>query len=165
MKRLLMTSACVMVLGSLAGCGDVGKEVEKAGAAAKDKAGKAAETAKEKAGEAAKDLTVGGVNLGTEFTALVEKLKTTLTEIKDSDTAEKAKGELEQADTQLEGLLEKAEKLPEAARPALKEIVQKGLAALKPLIDKVLAIDGVGEKLKPLLDGLVAKLKTAAGEK
>jgi hypothetical protein len=168
MKRMLIAAACAAVLVPVAGCGDVGKEVEKAGAAAKGKAGQAADAAKAKAGEvadAAKDLTVGGVNVGAELTAVIDKLKASLSGIKDTQTAEQAVPELKEADTKLDSLLGMADKLPEAARPAFKAMAEKGLAALQPLIDKVLKIEGVGAIVKPVLDAIVAKLKAASAEK
>jgi hypothetical protein len=42
--------------------------------------------------------------------------------------------------------------------PALGAIVSAALPALQQLIDKVLAIPGVGDQLKPVTDEIITKL-------
>ena len=55
--------------------------------------------------------------------------------------------------------------LPDGAKSAVSGVMDKGLAELKTLVDKVLALPGVEAVLKPAVGELLDKLKTAMGTK
>ena len=98
----------------------------------------------------------------TDVVADVTKLYTsateTLSKIKDVPTAEAAVPTLEGFTGTLDRLKPLLDKLPEPAKVALSALQSKNLGPLKDLVAKVLAIPGVSEKLKPILDGLINKL-------
>ena len=81
-----------------------------------------------------------------------------LTDIKDVPTAEAAVPKFQGLSATLDTLKAGWEKLPDSAKSGLKSIATENLGKLKDLVAKVLAVPGVGEKLKPVLDTLVAKL-------
>jgi Bacterial protein of unknown function (DUF937) len=83
-----------------------------------------------------------------------------LTSVKDVPTAEAAAPKLQGLDATIDRLKPLIDKLPASAKDAIAGVQTKYLSQLKELIAKVLAIPGVGEKLKPLVDGLVTKLSS-----
>jgi hypothetical protein len=54
------------------------------------------------------------------------------------------------------------DKLSDAAKAAVTALVKSSQAKLKELVDQVLAIPGVGEKLKAVVDTIIAKLSDLA---
>jgi hypothetical protein len=83
----------------------------------------------------------------------------TLSGITDAASAEAALPKLDQLSTQIDGLKGLFGKLPAAARSTITKAVADSTGKLMELITKVSAIPGVGEKLQPVLDGIVKKLK------
>ena len=81
-----------------------------------------------------------------------------LTDIKDVPTAEAALPKVQGLNATLDTLKAGWDKLSDAAKASLKSIATENLDKVKDLVAKALAIPGVGEKLKPALDALVAKL-------
>jgi hypothetical protein len=139
--------------------------VEGAGAEAKaavEGAGADVKSALEGLGDLS-SLKVGDVEVGKEATALVDTLKTTLGEIKDVETAKAALPKLEEVNLGLDKLLGVVDTIPEAARPALASLLKTHSATIQATIQKVVAIEGVGEIVKPVLDQIVAKLEKASG--
>jgi hypothetical protein len=104
--------------------------------------------------EPAADGAVLAKDLGDVYKTAME----TLTGVKDAATAEAALPKIEGLNTTLDRLKGLWDKLPEAGRSAVTAVTRDSLDKLKELVAKVLAIPGVGEKLKPLLDALVTKL-------
>lgn len=147
LRALVLATMC----GLLVGCGDAAK---KAGDAAK------------KAGEAAKDavnLKVGDVDLGAKFKELTESITSTLGGVKDADTAMAAVPELEKANEGLGEVMGLADKLPAAAKPAFEKMVAGASSALGPIVQKVLALDGVSGILKPILDKITGQFSAFTG--
>jgi hypothetical protein len=141
-------------------------EVEGAGAEAKEAVEGAAADLKSALEGGLGDLAnlkVGDVEIGKEATALAENLSTTLAEIKDVETAKAALPKLEEANLGLDKLLGAVDKIPEAARPAIASLLKAHSATIEATIQKVVAIEGVGEIVKPVLDQIVAKLNKASG--
>lgn len=87
----------------------------------------------------------------------------TLTGITDAATAETALPKLTELNTQLDGITKLHQKLPDTARSSITTLITEQLSPLTQLIEKVLAIPGVKEKLEPVLNGLQEKLKTLNG--
>jgi hypothetical protein len=94
--------------------------------------------------------------LSKVYTSAIESL----TSVKDVPTAEAATSKLKGLDATIDSLKPMIDKLPDSAKTVIAEVQTKYLTQLKDLIAKVLAIPGVAEKLKPLVDGLVSKLSS-----
>src|SRR5262245_32820251 len=107
---------------------------------------------------AVQGLTVGGLDVAKQVTDSVTSLRTTLGSITDAASARAALPKLQEVTTQIDkvdGLL--AQLSPEQ-RKVLAGIVNPLMPSLNQLFDKVLAIPGVAELLKPTIDTLRAKL-------
>jgi hypothetical protein len=100
------------------------------------------------------DVTKVGSSLSTALTSLTE----TLSGIKDSASAEAALPRLREIDGQLDAAKTSIEALPEAGRTTIGALVQDALAKLKDLAGNVLAIGGVGDLIKPVVDAIMTKL-------
>lgn len=85
-----------------------------------------------------------------------------LGDIKDKDTAESALPKLEGLNETLDRVKKAWDKLPADVRTKASVISNDNLTKLKDLSAKVLAIPGVSEKVKPVVDALVAKLTALA---
>jgi hypothetical protein len=96
---------------------------------------------------------VSGDLAGT-FTSLT----TTLAGIKDSVSAEAALPKLKDIGDKLDGAKSALEGLTEAGRSTILAQVKSALGMLKELADKVLAMAGVGDKIRPVLDAIMGKL-------
>ena len=110
----------------------------------------------------AQSLTVGGLDVGKQVTDSVTSLRTTLGGITDAASAQAALPKLQEVTAQIDkvdGLL--AQLSPEQ-RKVLAGIVNPLVPTLNQLFDKVLAIPGVAELLKPTIDALKAKLAVLA---
>jgi hypothetical protein len=94
--------------------------------------------------------------LSKVYTSAIEYL----TSVKDVPTAESATSKLQGLDATIERLKPLIDTLPKSAKTAIGAVQTKYLGQLKDLVAKVLAIPGVGEKLKPLVDGLISKLSS-----
>ena len=96
--------------------------------------------------------------LGTDLTSVFTSLTDILGGVKDVPTAQAAAPKLTDLTPKLDGLKSLWDKVPAAGKSALTKIAADHLGKLKELVAKVLAIPGVSEKLKPILDILLAKL-------
>jgi hypothetical protein len=112
--------------------------------------------------EAAKSLVPDVTKLNTELTSIFGKVTEALNGIKDSASAEAAvptlhdlEGKLDVAKTTMKGMAD-------AGRNTIKTLVTSAQAELRVLIDKLLSIPGVSEKLKPVVDSIMAKLTDLA---
>ena len=103
-------------------------------------------------------LTVGGVNLGEEVGTSVSDTVSALEGITDKASAEAALPNLKSVETKLDELGGTVEGLPQQAKEALASLLDDSLPALKELVTMVEGIEGVGEVVKPTLDGIMAKL-------
>ena len=98
--------------------------------------------------------------IGTDLTSVFTSLTGILGGVKDVPTAETAAPKLTDLPPKIDGLKTLWDKLPESGKAAIGKIVADHLGTLKDLVAKVLAIPGVSDKLKPVLDLLVAKLSS-----
>lgn len=96
--------------------------------------------------------------LGTDLTGIFTSLTDILGGVKDVPTAETAAPKLTELPTKLDGIKALWDKLPDAGKSAITKIAVDHLGQIKDLVTKVLAIPGVSEKLKPVLDTILAKL-------
>ncbi|APW60624.1 DUF937 domain-containing protein [Paludisphaera borealis] len=93
-------------------------------------------------------------SLGNVYTSATQALAS----VKDAATAEAAAPTLTGLDAKIDAAKAVWEKLPDAAKDAVKKATAENLGTFKTLVDKTLELPGVGEKLKAILDALIAKL-------
>jgi hypothetical protein len=107
-------------------------------------------------------LTVGGLDVGKQVTDSIANLRTTLGSITDTASAQAALPKLREVTAQIDKVGGVAEQLSPQQRALLAGLVNPVMPALNQLFDKVLAIPGVAEVLKPTIDILKAKLAMLA---
>jgi len=110
----------------------------------------------------AQSLTVGGLDIGNQVTDSMATLRTTLDGITDAATAQAATPKLQEVTTQLDKVDGLLGQLSPEQRKLLAGLVNPMMPTLNQLFDKVLAIPGVGDVLKPTIDALRGKLATLA---
>jgi hypothetical protein len=101
--------------------------------------------------------------LSTELTDTFKALTETLTGVKDVPSAEAALPKLQDFAPKLDAAKAKLDKLTDAGKATVTELVKSSQAKLKELVDKVLAIPGVGDKIRAVVDPIMAKIKDIAG--
>jgi hypothetical protein len=106
----------------------------------------------------AQNLTVAGLDLGKQITDSVSSVRTALHGITDVASAQTVLPRLQEATAQIDKVGSLAGQLSAEQRAALAGTVSPTLASLNQLFDKVLALPGVAEVLKPAIDNLRAKL-------
>jgi hypothetical protein len=104
-------------------------------------------------------LTVGGVDVGKEVTTSLESLRTALQSITDADSAKAALPKLQDAKGQIDKVNGLIGQLSPEQRKILAELVKQFMPTINPLFDKILAISGAAELVKPTIDGLRTTLK------
>lgn len=100
------------------------------------------------------DLTAFGGDMTGLFGKLTDSFKT----ITDVPTAEAAVPGLKDLAGILEGYKATADKLPETGKATVKEMVGTNLGILKPIIETVYAIPGVGDILRPIVEPMLETL-------
>ena len=103
-------------------------------------------------------LTVGGLDIRKEVTDSITNLRTTLTGITDAASAQAALPKLREVTGQIDKVDGLLGQLSPEQRKVLAGVVNPLMPSLNQLFDKVLAIPGVAELLKPTIDALRAKL-------
>jgi hypothetical protein len=107
---------------------------------------------------AAQNLTVGGVDIGKQITDSIASLRMTLTGITDGTTAQAALPKLREVSAQVDKVSGLLGQLSVEQRKVVAGLVNPFLPTINQLFDKVLAIPGVAEILRPTIDALKAKL-------
>jgi Bacterial protein of unknown function (DUF937) len=102
-------------------------------------------------------LTVGGLDIGKQVTDSITNLRTTLTGITDAASARAALPKLQEVTAQIDKVDGLLGQLSPEQRKVLAGVVNPLMPSLNQLFDKVLAIPGVAELLKPTIDALRAK--------
>jgi hypothetical protein len=103
-------------------------------------------------------LTVSGLDIRKEVTDSITDLRTTLAGITDASSAQAALPKLREVTTQIDKVDGLVGQLSPEQRKVLAGLVNPLMPSLNQLFDKVLAIPGVSEVLKPTIDALRAKL-------
>ena len=103
-------------------------------------------------------LTVGGLDIRKEVTDSISNLRTTLAGITDASSAQAALPKLREVTAQIDKVDGLLGQLSPEQRKVLAGMVNPLMPSLNQLFDKVLAIPGVAELLKPTIDALRAKL-------
>jgi hypothetical protein len=106
----------------------------------------------------AQNLTVGGVNVGKQITDSIAELRSTLGGVTDVTSAQAALPKLRDVTTQVDQVDGLIGRMTPEQRKLLAGIVSPLMPTLNQLFDKVLAIPGVSEILKPTIDVLKAKI-------
>jgi hypothetical protein len=107
---------------------------------------------------AVQNLTVGGLDLGKQINDSVTNLRTTLADITDAASARASLPKLQEVTAQVDKVDGMIGQLSAEQRKLLAGIVSPLIPSLNQLFDKVLAIPGVADVLKPTIDALKAKL-------
>jgi len=107
---------------------------------------------------AVQGLTVGGLDIGKQVTDSITNLRTTLGGITDAASAQAALPKLREVTAQIDKVDGLLGQLSPEQRKVLAGMVNPLMPSLNQLFDKVLAIPGVAELLKPTIDALRAKL-------
>ena len=123
---------------------------------------RSATTVTEAVPQAVTEVMVEGVDIGKQLTGALDGLRTTLGGITDAATAEAALPRLQETVTAVDGISGLLAKLTPEQRSMLAGLVSAALPAIKEVSGKVLAIPGVGDIVKPTVDGLVAKIEALA---
>jgi hypothetical protein len=109
---------------------------------------------------AVQNLTVGGLDLGKQVNDSITNLRTTLAGITDPTSARASLPKLQEVTAQVDKVDGMLGQLSAEQRKLLAGIVSPLIPSLNQLFDKVLAIPGVADVLKPTIDALKAKLAT-----
>jgi len=103
-------------------------------------------------------LTVGGIDIGKQVTDSISGVRSTLNGVTDAASAQAALPRLQTATSQIDKVNGMLAQLSDGQRKMLAGLVSPGMSTLNQLFDKVLAIPGVAEIIKPTIDTLRAKL-------
>jgi hypothetical protein len=101
---------------------------------------------------------VGGVDVSKQVTDSIANLRSTLGGVTDAASAEAALPKLRNITAQIDQVDDLIGRMTPEQRKLLAAIVNPAMPTLNQLFDKVLAIPGVSEVLKPTIDLLKAKL-------
>jgi Bacterial protein of unknown function (DUF937) len=96
--------------------------------------------------------------LKTELTDTFSKLTEALTSVKDVPSAEAALPKLQDLEGKLDVAKTTIKDLGAAGKATIGELVKTTMGKLKVLVEKVLAIPGVGEKIKSVTESIMTKL-------
>jgi Bacterial protein of unknown function (DUF937) len=108
-------------------------------------------------------LNVNGLEVGKQLTDSIASLRTTLGSVTDTTTAQAALPKLQDVTAQIDRVDGLIGQMTPEQRKLLAGIVNPLMPTINQLFDKVLAIPGVAELLKPTIDALKAKLAILAG--
>ena len=111
---------------------------------------------------AVQSLTVGGLDIAKQVTGSIADLRTTLNAVTDTASAQVALPKLRDITAQIDKVDGLLGQLSAEQRRTLTGLVSPLMSTINQLFDRVLAIPGVAEVLKPAIDGLRAKLQALA---
>jgi Bacterial protein of unknown function (DUF937) len=109
-----------------------------------------------------KGVKVGDVDIGELATTAVNSVSSSLQDVRDEATAQAALPKLNEAGSQFDQLTGLLGQMSPETRKAVAETFAAIRAPLDQLLDKALAIPGVGAVIKPTVDAIRAKLDTLA---
>jgi len=108
----------------------------------------------------AQTVSVEGLDIGKQVTNSIASLRTTLDGVSDVPSAKAALPKLQEVAAQIDKTGGEVAQLSADQRKAFAGLINPMMPAFNQLCDKVLAIPGVAEVLKPSVDALKAKLTT-----
>jgi hypothetical protein len=101
--------------------------------------------------------------LNTDLTGTFKSLTDSLTSIKDVASAETALPKLRDLEGKLDGMKALVEKLPDADKTKITDLIKTDLGKCADQFVKLLWIPGVAEKIRPTADGIMARLSALGG--
>jgi len=104
------------------------------------------------------NMKVGGLDVGKQIEESLTGLRTSLQGVTDVTSAQAAQSKLQQVTAQLDKVTGLAGQLSTDQRKVLSGLISPTMATLNQQFDKVLAIPGATEVLKPSIDAIKAKL-------
>ena len=110
----------------------------------------------------AQDVAVGTLDIGKQITNNIASVRTTLDGVSDVSSAQAALPKLKEAAAQINKTDSAVGQLSQEQRKAIAAVINPLMPAVNQLCDKVLAIPGVAEVLKPSVDALKTKLTALA---
>jgi hypothetical protein len=105
---------------------------------------------------------VGGIDINKQVTDSLTSLRTTLGGVTDTAAAQAALPKLREVTAQIDKVSGLSGQLSADQRKALAALVNPAMPSLNQLFDKVLAVPGASNELKPTVDALKAKLAALA---
>ena len=120
----------------------------------------AAESMAEKLGGALGGFGLPGADAMPDVKSMFKSLTGSLGKVTDAETAKDALPDLEAVDKKLESLSTGFGLLPEAIRSKLTDSLKSMVPDFQATIDKVMAIPGVRDILQPIIDEVMAKVKS-----
>jgi hypothetical protein len=109
-----------------------------------------------------KGIRVGDVDIGEVAASAVNNVQSSLQDVKDETTAQAALPKLNEAASQFDQLTGLLDQMSPETRKAVAETFAAIRPSLDQLLDKALAIPGVGAVIEPAVDAIRAKLDTLA---
>jgi hypothetical protein len=103
-------------------------------------------------------VVVGGVDVGNQLNDTLTALRNSLQGVTDQASAKAAVPKLQDIKMEIDKVTSLVGQLSPEQRKTIVGLVGPAMTALSQLFDKVLAIPGVGEVLKPTIDALKANL-------
>ena len=110
----------------------------------------------------APNLTIGGIDVGREISTQLGTLRTTMEGVTDAASAQAALPRLESVSTALTPVVSAIGQATTEQKAAVTSMVAPLMQTINPMIDRVMAIPGVGDVLKPAVDTLKTKLTALA---
>jgi hypothetical protein len=110
----------------------------------------------------AQNAPASGVDIGKQVANNIASVRTTLNGVTDVSSAQAALPKLKEATAQIDKTDSAVGQLSAEQRKAIAAVINPLMPAVNQLCDKVLAIPGVAEVLKPSVDTLKAKLTALA---
>jgi hypothetical protein len=110
----------------------------------------------------AQTLSIGGVDIGQEMTDTIGNLRTTLSGVTDTASAQNALPMLQQIAGEVDKIGNLGTQMTTAQRAALAGVISPQMKSLNDLAQKVLTTPGVSDVLTPALQPLMAKISALA---
>jgi hypothetical protein len=98
-----------------------------------------------------------------DLTGSFKSLTESLTGIKDAASAEAALPKLKELDGKLDGMKALVDKLPDAEKGKVADLIKGSFGKLEDQFAKLLWVPGVGDKVKSTVDGIMGKLSALGG--
>jgi hypothetical protein len=101
-------------------------------------------------------------SLSKDLSGVLSSLTDTLGGIKDTASADAAMPKLKEISDKVDGASAAAAKLTDAGKSTIRSLVAPALDKLRELVKTVLAIPGVGDKIRPVVEAIMSRLTALA---
>jgi hypothetical protein len=101
--------------------------------------------------------------VSTDLTGTFKSLTESLSSVKDVATADTALPKLKELDGKLDGLKVLVDKLPDADKGKITDLIKASFGKMEDQFAKLLWVPGVGDKIGPTVNGVMAKLAALGG--